>query len=89
VASIGSRRYLTPGEVARALGVSPRTIDRWADLGRIPCIVTLGGHRRFTADAVETLALRMGIRAAPGPIGVGGGPEVDATRAVADSPPSA
>ncbi len=49
----GGEEYLTSGEAARLLGVSPRTISRWADEGRIACIVTAGGHRRFTRCVVE------------------------------------
>lgn len=45
--------YLTVGEVARILGVSPKTVSRWADRRLIPCVVTLGGHRRFPRAAVE------------------------------------
>jgi excisionase family DNA binding protein len=51
--------YLTPGEVARLLHVSPKTVNRWAHEGRIPCIVTLGGHRRFRRDHVQSAADRM------------------------------
>jgi excisionase family DNA binding protein len=51
--------YLTPGEVAAILHVSPKTITRWAVEGRIPCIVTLGGHRRFRGDDVRAVAARM------------------------------
>jgi len=51
--------YMTPGEVARLLHVSPKTVNRWAHEGRIPCIVTLGGHRRFPRDAVEAALARM------------------------------
>lgn len=47
--------YLTPGEVARQLQVSPKTVSRWADKGLLPCIVTLGGHRRFRRSAVEAI----------------------------------
>ena len=47
--------YLTPGEVARLLQVSPKTVSRWADRGLLPCIVTLGGHRRFRRRAVEAI----------------------------------
>jgi excisionase family DNA binding protein len=50
------RRYLRRGDVAEILGVSPNTISRWAREGRIPSIVTLGGHRRFPLDVVEKLA---------------------------------
>jgi excisionase family DNA binding protein len=51
--------YLTPGEVARLLHVSPKTVNRWANEGRIPCIVTLGGHRRFHRDEIEKVSERM------------------------------
>jgi excisionase family DNA binding protein len=51
--------YLTPGEVARLLHVSPKTVSRWAAQGLLPCVVTLGGHRRFRRDDVEEAARRM------------------------------
>lgn len=51
--------YLTPGEVARMLHVSPKTISRWAAEERLPCLVTLGGHRRFRREDVEEIARRM------------------------------
>lgn len=51
--------YLTPGELARILHVSPKTISRWASEGRIPCIVTLGGHRRFRLTDAMAVAARM------------------------------
>jgi len=50
--------YLTPGEVARLLHVSPKTVNRWAHEGRLPCLITLGGHRRFRRDQVEDAARR-------------------------------
>lgn len=53
--------YLTPGQAARMLGVSPKTVNRWANDGRIPCAVTLGGHRRFRADVVRAVAASMGV----------------------------
>ena len=51
--------YLTPGEVARLLHVSPKTISRWAAQGLIPCLVTLGGHRRFRREDVDEIRRRM------------------------------
>ena len=48
-----NEEYLTSGETARLLSVSPRTVSRWADQGRIPYVVTLGGHRRFARSVVE------------------------------------
>ena len=59
--------YLTPGQVARILGVSPKTVNRWANDGRIPCAVTLGGHRRFRADVIRGVAASMGMEAAEEP----------------------
>jgi excisionase family DNA binding protein len=56
--------YVTPGEAARHLHVSPKTINRWANDGRIPCIVTLGGHRRFRRDDVDAAVRQMSARGA-------------------------
>lgn len=56
--------YLTPGQVARMLHVSPKTVDRWADQGRIGCIVTLGGHRRFARRDVDLAVEAMASRSA-------------------------
>lgn len=53
--------YLTPGQVARLLGVSPKTIYRWATEGRLPCVVTLGGHRRFRVEDIAAVAATMGL----------------------------
>ena len=54
------REYLLPGEAAALLHVSPKTVNRWANEGRLPCIVTLGGHRRFHRDVVAAAARQMG-----------------------------
>ncbi len=51
--------YLGPGEVARVLHVSPKTVSRWAEQGWLPCLVTLGGHRRFRREDVEEIARQM------------------------------
>ncbi|MCG3194024.1 MAG: excisionase family DNA-binding protein [Thermoanaerobaculia bacterium] len=51
--------FLTPAEVASALGVSPNTVTRWAREGRVPFQMTLGGHRRFEAQVVEALRQRL------------------------------
>jgi excisionase family DNA binding protein len=45
---------LTPGEVAALFRVDPKTVTRWAKTGRIRCIRTLGGHRRYPAGQFTT-----------------------------------
>ncbi len=52
------KRYLTPGEVAEALLVSPATVRQWAASGRLPAELTPGGHRRFLREEVEAFAER-------------------------------
>jgi len=40
-------------EVARRLQVSARTVLAWAQAGKLPSILTPGGHRRYPAQGVE------------------------------------
>lgn len=42
------RTYLSPKEVAEAIGVSESSIKRWADSGKIRVNRTAGGHRRIS-----------------------------------------
>jgi excisionase family DNA binding protein len=51
-------RLLPPREVAEMFGVDPKTVVKWADAGKIPCIRTPGGHRRFRESAVLALINR-------------------------------
>jgi excisionase family DNA binding protein len=53
--------YLRTAEAAKILHVSAKTVSRWAKEGKIPHVVTLGGHRRFPATAVQDLARRLQI----------------------------
>ena len=46
---------LTPGEVAAMFAVDPKTVTRWARAGKLTAIRTLGGHRRYRRDEVESL----------------------------------
>jgi excisionase family DNA binding protein len=48
--------FLRPAEVAAIFQVSPKTVSRWAQQGLLPYQRTLGGHRRYPADAVHQLA---------------------------------
>ena len=56
--------FLRSAEAA-ILQVSPKTIARWAQQGRLPCQRTLGGHRRYPEPAIRQLAasLRQEVRA--------------------------
>lgn len=56
-----SDEYITTGEVAKILRVSPKTVARWAKEGKLPHLVTLGGHRRFPAGAIRALARRLEV----------------------------
>jgi excisionase family DNA binding protein len=47
--------YLSSSQVAKILHVSPKTVVRWADEGKLPCARTLGGHRRFPERQIRTL----------------------------------
>ena len=49
-------RLLSRADVAEMFGVSPSTVTRWADAGLLPTAKTLGGHRRYDAEAVTELA---------------------------------
>lgn len=51
-------QYMTPGEVAQAFRVDPRTVTRWAKRGLLRSIRTPGGHRRFLTDDVTHLLNR-------------------------------
>lgn len=59
MAERGQTEYIRTAEAARILGVSTKTVSRWARSGKIPHVVTLGGHRRFPADAVRNMAREM------------------------------
>ena len=51
-----TERLLTPGEVARMFRVTPKTVARWANTGRLASVRTLGGHRRYRErDVSEVL----------------------------------
>ncbi len=49
------REYLTVSEVAALFHVTPKTVVRWANDGRLPYMATLGGHRRFPRQHIESL----------------------------------
>jgi len=55
-----SRKDLcTSRRAAELLGVTPRTVQLWADAGILQSWKTPGGHRRFTLATVERLARKI------------------------------
>jgi excisionase family DNA binding protein len=46
---------LTPSEVAKLFKVDPKTVTRWSNNGKIACIKTAGGHRRYRLEEVQKL----------------------------------
>ena len=56
--ALPAREWLRSGQVAAVFRVHPRTVIRWADAGRLPYVVTLGGQRRFPRTDVEALLVR-------------------------------
>jgi excisionase family DNA binding protein len=52
---------LTTKAVARLLRVSEATVKRWADSGLLQSEKTVGGHRRFSLNAVASLRRELGI----------------------------
>lgn len=47
------RDYLRVAEVAELFHVSTKTVVRWSTEGKLPHVLTLGGHRRFARADIE------------------------------------
>jgi excisionase family DNA binding protein len=47
--------WVSLSEASRLLGVSPATLRRWSDAGRLRVFTTPGGHRRFSRAALDRL----------------------------------
>ena len=52
------QELLKPGQVARMFAVDPKTVTRWAKLGKLETVMTLGGHRRYRGSEVRELLER-------------------------------
>ena len=48
-------KYLRTSQVAELLHVSPKTVSRWSQEGKLPYLRTLGGHRRFPDQEIRAL----------------------------------
>jgi len=49
------RTYYTRAEVAKLFEVAPNTASRWARDGRLPCVRTPGGRRRYMMAPIRKL----------------------------------
>lgn len=50
-----ANKLMTPGEVADAFRVDPKTVNRWAKSKKLAFIRTPGGHMRFRRAEVYAL----------------------------------
>ena len=57
------------GEAAQLLGVSPDTVRRWADAGRLATGRTSGGHRTIAGTELARLAQDLAAEGTPPPDG--------------------
>jgi len=48
--------YYSSEEVARLLGVNVATVKRWTDAGKLDCVKTAGGHRKFLLRHIAAFA---------------------------------
>ncbi|HEV2852368.1 MAG TPA: helix-turn-helix domain-containing protein [Thermoanaerobaculia bacterium] len=53
--------FLSPRDIARAVGVSESSVKRWVDLGRLRAHRTAGGHRRIPLGEVVRFVREAGI----------------------------
>jgi excisionase family DNA binding protein len=66
------REFLSPKQLAEAIGVSESSLRRWADDGRLEVMRTAGGHRRITmAEAVRFIRDTSATVVRPDVLGIG------------------
>lgn len=51
----GAPRSYSTADVAKRLGISLQTVQRWVDSGRLKAWKTPGGHRRIDAQSAESV----------------------------------
>ena len=51
-----TKTWLSSTAAAKYLNVAPSTVKRWADDGRLKCMKTQGGHRRFAMQDLDSLS---------------------------------
>lgn len=55
ISGLLDEELLTPKQVAVLFRVDPKTVSRWARAGKIGCVITPGGHRRYRSAEVHAL----------------------------------
>lgn len=77
-----SKAFLARSEVARLFHVSPVTVVRWAERGKLPSELTLGGQRRYPRKGTLAVLSEVtrGARAPRRADSVTAGPERVSTR---------
>jgi excisionase family DNA binding protein len=53
-----SVKWLTPARAAAKFGVTAHSVRLWADAGKVTCIRTLGGHRRYREAEIQAFLER-------------------------------
>jgi excisionase family DNA binding protein len=66
VGKADGRDWLRLSEAATMLGVSPNTLRRWSDTGKLVCYRSPGGHRRYRRGDVEALLRAQSSEGRPG-----------------------
>lgn len=52
------KTYFTRAEVAQLFEVAPNTVTRWVHKGKLPCICTPGGRRRYPVEPIMQIVRR-------------------------------
>lgn len=60
-ATVETKDYYTPNEVAQLFMVSPVTVRQWAQKGLLSAALTAGGHRRFLRQELLRFADERGL----------------------------
>ncbi|AOW78887.1 hypothetical protein A3Q34_19790 [Colwellia sp. PAMC 20917] len=55
------KKHLSSSEVAELLMVTPTTVRRWCNSGKLNSLQSPGGHRRFLNADIDTFASEQGI----------------------------
>ena len=65
---MNSRKYLNTKQVGNLFDVNESTVRRWASSGKIECISSAGGHRKFSYQNVMSFANDQGLKINSGEI---------------------